>query len=244
MTKILVISDVHANLVALETVLADAGPVDETWCLGDVVGYGPDPNECIAMISDLPNLTCLMGNHDLAAIGDMGLDTFNGDARQSLLWQKENLTQESLSFLQDRPKEIQVHDQVSLVHGSPRDPVWEYVLNAMVALSNLAHFQTPWCFVGHSHFQAIFQYDPANEEINIKVPEVGLVYPVKDRAILNPGSVGQPRDRDIRAAYAIYDPEENTWQPKRVSYDFHKVQGRIITAGLPHRHAERLGGGW
>jgi len=244
LTKILVISDVHANLTALETVLADAGPVDETWCLGDVVGYGPDPNECIDIIRGLPNLTCLMGNHDLAAVGDMGLETFNGDARRSLLWQKENLTKESMLFLQDRPKVLQVHAQVSLVHGSPRDPVWEYVLNSMVAYSNLAHFQTPWCFVGHSHFQAIYQYDSEKKDVSFKVPSVSHIYPLNDRAILNPGSVGQPRDRDIRAAYAIYDSEANTWQPKRVNYDFHAVQDRILEAGLPPRHAERLGGGW
>lgn len=244
MTKILIISDVHANLTALETVLVDAGPVDETWCLGDVVGYGPDPNECIDLIRALPNLTCLMGNHDLAAIGDMGLETFNGDARRSLLWQKEALTRASLLFLQERPKELQVHGQVSLVHGSPRDPVWEYILNTLVAFNNLSHFHTPWCFVGHSHFQAIFQYKPVKEDFTIETPKSGQLYPLKDRAILNPGSVGQPRDRDVRAAYAIYDPEANTWQPMRVGYDFKKVQDRILAAGLPPRHAERLGGGW
>ena len=244
MTKILVISDVHANLTALETVLADAGSVDETWCLGDVVGYGPDPNECIAKIRGLPNLTCLMGNHDLAAIGDMGLEIFNGDARRSLLWQRQNLSQESVQFLQARPRDIQVLGQVSLAHGSPRDPIWEYVLNPLVALHNLAHFQTSWCFVGHSHFQFVFQYDPVKEEMNLKIPEIGQIFPLIDRAILNPGSVGQPRDRDIRAAYAIFEPEKNIWLPKRVSYNFKEVQDRIIDAGLPHRHAERLAGGW
>jgi diadenosine tetraphosphatase ApaH/serine/threonine PP2A family protein phosphatase len=244
LTKILIISDVHANLTALEAVLADAGPVDETWCLGDVVGYGPDPNECIAMIKGLPNLTCLMGNHDLAAIGDMGLETFNGDARRSLLWQKETLTKDSLEFLQARPKDLQVFGQVSLVHGSPRDPVWEYILNTQVALNNLSHFTTPWCLVGHSHFQAIFQYHPEKEDIRLVLTEPGVVYPMKDRAILNPGSVGQPRDRDTRAAYAIYDSEANTWQPKRINYDFSQVQDRIHKAGLPARHAERLSGGW
>jgi predicted phosphodiesterase len=244
LTKILVFSDVHANLAALEAVLADAGPVDEIWCLGDVVGYGPDPNECIARIRALPNLTCLMGNHDLAAIGDIQLGAFNNDARKSLLWQKETLSAESLVFLRDLPKEMQVCGQVSLAHGSPRDPIWEYVLNTMVALNNLEYFQTPWCCVGHSHFQAIFQYRPKEEQINIEIPEPGHVHNLEERAILNPGSVGQPRDRDTRAAYAIYDPEANTWQPKRARYDFHEVQDRILKAGLPPRHAERLSGGW
>lgn len=244
MTRILVISDVHANLTALESVLADAGQVDETWCLGDVVGYGPDPNECIDLIRSLPGLTYLLGNHDLAAMGDMVLETFNRDASRSLLWQRETLTKESISFLQEGPRELQVHDQVSLAHGSPRDPIWEYVLNTMVAMNNLAHFQTHWCFVGHSHFQAIFQYNTDNNEVTIEVPTANQVYHMKDRAILNPGSVGQPRDRDIRAAYAIFDPEANTWQPGRVSYDYQAVQERILAAGLPSRHAERLAGGW
>ena len=240
----MVISDIHANLTALETVLADAGVVDETWCLGDVVGYGPNPNECIAIIRELPNLTCLMGNHDQAAIGAIGSEPFNGDARRSLRWQKETLTKESKLFLQELPLELQVHGQVSLVHGSPRDPTWEYVLSPLVALQNLSHFQTPWCIVGHSHFQAIFQYHPSHEEVCIEVPKAGEVYPLKDRSILNPGSVGQPRDHDIRAAYAFYDPEANTWQPMRISYNFKEVQDRILKAGLPPRHAERLGGGW
>ncbi len=244
MTRVLVISDVHANVTALETVLADAGAIDETWCLGDVVGYGPDPNECIAIIRDLPNLTCLMGNHDLAAIGELGLETFNGDAHRSLLWQKETLTKESMLFLKERPKELQLRGQVSLVHGSPRDPIWEYILNTRVALNNLPHFQTLWCFVGHSHIQAIFHYFPLKEEVSFEVPKNGDVYPLIDRSFLNPGSVGQPRDRDIRAAYAIYDPEANTWQPKRISYNIQEVQDRILKAGLPPRHADRLGGGW
>lgn len=244
MTRILVISDVHANLTALETVLEDAGAVDETWCLGDIVGYGPDPNECIDIIRNLPNLTCLMGNHDQAAIGEMNLQIFNSEARRSLKWQKDTLTEESMLFLKECPKEMQVHGQVSLVHGSPRDPTWEYILSTIIASNNLPYFQTAYCFVGHSHFQTIFQYHSKQEEISCEAPKPGEVYALFDRAILNPGSVGQPRDRDIRAAYAIYDPEANSWQPKRISYNYPEVQERILKAGLPPRHAERLGGGW
>jgi predicted phosphodiesterase len=243
-SKILIFSDVHSNLSALEAVLSDAGPVDEIWCLGDVVGYGPNPNECIALIRELPNLTCLMGNHDLAAIGTLMLDAFNTDARKSLLWQREILTEESMEFLRIRPQEMQVSDQVSMAHGSPRDPVWEYILNTMVAYNNLDAFQTQWCCVGHSHFQVIFQYDPKDDEIKIEIPEPGKFYNLLERAILNPGSVGQPRDRDTRAAYAIYDSDQKTWLPKRVKYDFREVQDRILKAGLPSRHAERLSGGW
>ncbi len=114
----------------------------------------------------------------------------------------------------------------------------------LLARVNLDYFETSWCFVGHSHFQAIFQYHEAEDDISIEVPPVGEPYKLKDRAILNPGSVGQPRDRDPRAAYAIYQPRIHTWETHRVEYDILSVQKRILSAGLPPRHAERLSGGW
>ncbi len=244
MKKVLVISDVHANAVALEAVLTDAGKVDETWCLGDVAGYGPQPNECIERIRSLPNLTCMMGNHDFAAIGDMALETFNSDAKKALLWQRKLLSEESKSFLNSLSKELVVHGEVSLAHGSPRDPIWEYVMNTLVARINLTFFETPWCFVGHSHFQAVFQYHAKADDLSIEVPRPAEQYELKERAILNPGSVGQPRDRDPRAAYAIFSPKAHTWEPRRVEYDIKSVQKMILDAGLPPRHAERLAGGW
>lgn len=244
MTRILVISDVHANLTALKAVLADAGKVDQVWCLGDIAGYGPDPNECIEVIRELPKLTCMMGNHDYAAIGDMALETFNTDAKKALLWQKEALNEASKNFLRTLSQNVVVHGNVSLAHGSPRDPIWEYILNTLVARVNLDFFETPWCFVGHSHFQAVFQYHEENEDLTIEIPSPGESYKMTDRAILNPGSVGQPRDRDPRAAYAIYLPQSHLWEPRRVEYDIASVQKRILSSGLPTRHAERLAGGW
>ncbi len=244
MSRVLVISDIHANLTALEAVLADAGSVDEVWCLGDVVGYGPDPNECIQRLQELPALTYLMGNHDFAAIGDLPLETFNADARHSLLWQRKQLTEESRAFLRAASQKVEVRGAVSLAHGSPRDPIWEYILNTIVARINLEFFETAWCFVGHSHYQAVFQYNPENDDLTIEVPPPAERYGMIGRAILNPGSVGQPRDHDPRAAYAIYYPETHLWEPRRVEYDVRAVQKRIIEAGLPLRHAERLAGGW
>ncbi len=244
MSRILVLSDVHANLTALEAVLNDAGPVDEVWCLGDVVGYGPDPNECIERLRELPSLTCLMGNHDFAAIGDLALETFNADARRSLLWQREQLTDENKAFLRACRQQLEVRGDVSLAHGSPRDPIWEYILNTIVARINLEFFETAWCFVGHSHYQAVFQYNPESDDLTIEIPPPGERYGLIGRAILNPGSVGQPRDRDPRAAYAMYYPETHLWEPRRVEYDIRSVQKRIVEAGLPLRHAERLSGGW
>ena len=244
MTKVLVISDVHANAVALEAVLTDAGKVDEAWCLGDMVGYGPQPNECIGRIRSLPNLTCLMGNHDFAAIGNIPLETFNSDARKSLLWQRKMFSEESRIFLSSLPDELVVRGEVSLAHGSPRDPIWEYVMNTLVAKINLTFFDTPWCFVGHTHFQAVFQFHANTDDMSIVVPRPAEQFELKERAILNPGSVGQPRDRDPRAAYAIFSPEAHTWGPRRVEYDVKSVQKMILAAGLPSRHAERLAGGW
>jgi predicted phosphodiesterase len=244
MTKVLVISDVHANKPALEAVLADAGKVDEVWCLGDIVGYGPDPNECIERIQSLPGLTCMMGNHDYAAIGDMALETFNVDAKKALIWQRGMLTDANKKFLRTFLEEPKVCRSVTLVHGSPRDSIWEYIMNTLVARVNMDFFETPWCMVGHSHFQALFQYHAETDELTIEVPRPGEKYELKERAILNPGSVGQPRDRDPRAAYAIFDPEANIWEPHRVEYDIKSVQKRILDAGLPPRHAERLSGGW
>jgi predicted phosphodiesterase len=244
MTRVLVISDVHANAIALEAVLSNAGEFDMAWCLGDVVGYGPQPNECIDRIRSLPNLTCMMGNHDFGAVGESALETFNSDAKKALLWQRKLLSQESRIFLSSLPSELVVRGEVSLAHGSPRDPIWEYVMNTLVARINLSFFDTSWCFVGHSHFQAVFQFDSKIDDLSIMVPRPSEQYELKDRAILNPGSVGQPRDRDPRAAYAIFSPDEHIWEPRRVEYDIPAVQKMILDAGLPPRHAERLTGGW
>jgi predicted phosphodiesterase len=244
MTRVLVISDVHANIIALEAVLADAGAVSEVWCLGDIAGYGPNPNECIERIQALPNLTCMMGNHDYAAIGDMALEVFNSDAKKALLWQRQMLKETSRDFLRTLFQSPKVCGSITMVHGSPRDPIWEYIMNTLVARINLDFFETPWCLVGHSHFQAVFKHLPETDEMSIQVPAPGEIYAMKERAILNPGSVGQPRDRDPRAAYAIFDPDARTWEPRRVEYDIKTVQKRILDAGLPPRHAERLAGGW
>ena len=244
MSRILVISDIHGNLEALEAVLRDAEAVDQAWCLGDIAGYGPQPNECIARVKGLPELTCMLGNHDYAAISGISLDTFNSDARKALLRQREMLSEESKAFLGERMDKPVERGEVTLVHGSPRDTIWEYIINSIVARENLDHFWTRWCMVGHTHYQAIFQYHDKNDSITLEIPPLNSPYKMVERAILNPGSVGQPRDHDPRAAYAIYDSGENTWEPHRVEYDIHKVQKLIHKNGLPPRHADRLAEGW
>ena len=242
--RILVVSDIHANYTALEAVIARAGQIDETWCLGDLVGYGPDPNMVVEEIRGLPRLTCMLGNHDVAITGRMELAAFNGDARRSLTWTSNVLTADNMDFLRTLPHAATVRGDVTLAHGSPRDPVWEYILNTLSARLNFEHFGTPYCFVGHSHIQSVFQLDEKNDRVSMALARVGQPLHLRPREILNPGSVGQPRDRDPRAAYAIYDSESATWEACRVEYDIQSVQERVRQAGLPEKHAVRLAEGW
>lgn len=242
--RILVMSDIHANHTALEAVLQDAGQTDATWCLGDLVGYGPDPNLVIEQVRELPNLTCILGNHDAAIVRRMDFEAFNGDARLSLAWTESVLTADSFEFLQNLPRQLDMNKSVTLVHGSPRDPTWEYVLNTLTARLNFGEFETPYCFIGHTHIQSLFTMDAANDRVSAAMTRVGEVVSLTPRVIANPGSVGQPRDRDPRAAYAIFDSEKQTWEARRRAYDIPAVQLRIREAGLPPRHALRLAEGW
>jgi diadenosine tetraphosphatase ApaH/serine/threonine PP2A family protein phosphatase len=241
--RVLIISDIHANLTALEAVLADVGEFDTAWCLGDLVGYGPDPNECIARVRQLPNLICMLGNHDAAALKLIEADSFNQEARQAIYWTQKTLTLDSLAFLKSLPEKI-VFDHVTLAHGSPRQPVWEYLLDTRTATANFDHFETPYCFVGHTHLPVLYYLADEARMARLIVPDTPVELTLAPRAIINPGSVGQPRDRDPRAAYAIYNPEHNTWEYCRVAYDIQAVQERMRAASLPERHIQRLTAGW
>jgi len=242
--RVLVISDLHANDTAFKAVLADAGAVDQTWCLGDIVGYGPDPNQVVERVRGLPNLRCVFGNHDAALIHRMQLDVFNGDARASLNWAGAVLSEDNANFLRSLPPLDRIDGIATLAHGSPRDPTWEYVLTSLAARSNFSHFETPFCFVGHSHVQCVFELDEVENRVVASPNRIAEAVSLPRRTIANPGSVGQPRDRDPRAAYAIFDPEHRTWETRRVDYDIAMVQKRILDAGLPARHALRLAEGW
>ncbi len=240
--RALVISDIHANSIALKAVLDAAGKVDAVWCLGDLVGYGPDPNETIEIIKDLPNLICLLGNHDAAVLGQIRLDAFNREARESIEWMQSNISPDNLFFLKMLP-EKHVIGQVTLVHGSPRNPVWEYILDVHTAADNFPFFGTKVCLVGHTHLPVVYIHSTDKGTVNWALLPVGEKYVITDRVILNPGSVGQPRDHDRRAAFAILDTYRMTWMPERVEYDINEVQNRIKSSGLPTRHATRLGDG-
>jgi predicted phosphodiesterase len=241
--RVLIISDIHANLTALETVLEDAGQVDATWCLGDLVGYGPDPNECVDLIQTLPNLVCLLGNHDAAAIGQLNIDTFNPEARNSIEWQQDVLEPEQKAYLQSLPTSY-VNEQATLVHGSPRSPVFEYLLDNQLATENFPHFSTPYCFFGHTHLPSQFYLSTDQVLAKLIIPKPNTEFKLLFRTIINPGSVGQPRDRDPRASYAIFDSEKQTWAYRRIRYDIAAVQARMASVHLPERHIQRLEIGW
>jgi len=239
--RILVISDIHANLTALDAVLTDAGEFDAAWCLGDLVGYGPDPNECIAKVRALPNLRCIIGNHDAAALDQIDIKTFNTEARQALEWTQKTLTETSVSFLSSLQQKIEINN-VTLTHGSPRHPVWEYLMDSQTAALNFDYFSTPYCFVGHTHLPVV--YTREEKKLVVYKPTPNKKITLSPRTIINPGSVGQPRDHDPRAAYVIYNPEENTWDYRRLTYDIPAVQTRMADAQLPERHIVRLQAGW
>lgn len=241
--KILVTSDIHSNLDALQAVIEAAGVFDEAWCLGDIAGYGPDPNECISLVKNLPNLKCVMGNHDLALSSNRNLDVFNEEAKQAILISKKIISEESLAFLRELPEMISM-DIATLVHGSPQNPIWEYILEKYTALEAFEVVETQFTFVGHSHLPILFTQNAPGEISQRQLLQPGSVIHFNERAILNPGSVGQPRDNDPRASFGLFDPQNLTWEICRVEYDIPAVQKRIIAAGLPARHANRLSKGW
>ena len=242
--RTLIISDIHANLTALEAVLAEAGEIDAVWCLGDIVGYGPDPNECVTKVRQLPNLLCILGNHDAAAMKQIDADTFNPEARNAIIWTRNQLSDESMTFLGELPEVIKASDEVTITHGSPRHPVWEYLLDTHAATLNFDYFETPLCFVGHTHLPVIYSLDEDNYLARLGVPEAEEKIILPERAIINPGSVGQPRDRDPRAAFGLYDSEARSLKFGRAEYDIEAVQKRMREFNLPERHVQRLSAGW
>jgi len=242
--RVLIISDIHANLVALEAVLADAGPYDAAWCLGDLVGYGPNPNECVARVRALPGLICLLGNHDQAVLGDIDLRVFNGDARAAISWTQQTITPPTRDFLRSLLPEC-VYQDFTLVHASPRQPIWEYILDADIAYNNFPYIATPYCLVGHTHQPVIFHQVAPGGEVLEEDPDYLAPRPLaRQRLIINPGSVGQPRDNNPDAAYAVLDVEAEVWEYRRAAYDIAATQDRLRKAGLPERLAARLGYGW
>ncbi len=240
--RYLVLSDIHANLAALEAVLDDAGRFDFMWCLGDVIGYGPDPNECVSRLREFPHL-CLSGNHDWAALGKLDLRGFNTDARVSAEWTRKHLDPAARAYLQALPPS-RVEAGYTLAHGSPRQPIWEYILDALTADHNFEAFTTATCLVGHTHIPAIYfmpEGSTGNQHCEPRAPQWKRPIQLNSgRWIVNPGSVGQPRDGNPDASYGILDLEANTWEYRRVRYPVHETQRHMREQGLPARLIERL----
>jgi predicted phosphodiesterase len=233
--RVAVVSDIHSNLHALEATLAaiEAEAPDELWCLGDLVGYGPRPNECCTAIADRADVS-LAGNHDLAVRGTLDLEEFGGEAAVAARWTREVLAPEAHAFLDRLEPEGAAHG-VALYHGSARDPIWEYVLSDEAARATLALADSALVLVGHSHValqvvESRIELAPGGAEVEL----AGM------RALLNPGSVGQPRDGDPRAAYLLLDLDAQRASFRRVEYDVKRTQREIRDAGLPEMLAGRL----
>lgn len=233
-----VLSDIHGNLEALRAVLADAASrSDGVFCLGDVVGYGADPDACVEIVAERAQVWAA-GNHDYGVAGLVGLDWFNRYARAACVWTRDRLDDDHRRYLGERPL-VGAVDDATLVHASPVHPEeWDYLVEPGDGYAAFASFATRLCFVGHSHVPAVWSLGSSGPDYRSGPAEIALE--AGRRYIVNVGSVGQPRDRDPRAAYAVWDLEGGCVSIRRVPYDLAGARQKIIAAGLPRFLADRL----
>jgi predicted phosphodiesterase len=243
--RVAVISDIHSNLAALEAVIQAAGKVDEWWCMGDIVGYGPDPNEVIGVIRDL-RATCIRGNHDDGVQRLNELAWFNSTAGRALDWTARQLSDASWGFLRVLPRTIALDGGYHLVHGSPRDELTEYVTSSQIAEASLKLISEDVCFIGHTHVPSSFVQAPNRVSVDVsrRLDGESIQLEPAARQILNAGSVGQPRDGDARAAYGILDTTDRTFTWLRVAYGIGVTQEKMRSAALPTILIDRLSEGW
>lgn len=242
MTRALLLSDVHANLVALETVLREAPPGAPVWVTGDTVGYGPDPADVLALLRER-DAALVAGNHDLAVAGRIGVGDFNRDAADAALMHRSWLSAEDRDFLASLPL-VSSRDSFSLVHGSLREPVWEYVLDREAARACLERASTEHCCNGHTHLPTAFFWREGIRRLDVREPRDGETVELRGRrALVNAGSVGQPRDGDPRAAWALVDTERGTVTFRRTRYDVAETQRRMRARGMPAFLIDRLSHG-
>jgi diadenosine tetraphosphatase ApaH/serine/threonine PP2A family protein phosphatase len=238
--RLAVLSDIHSNLVALDAVLEDlaAQPaVDEIWACGDIVGYGPQPNEVIARLVER-GARAVMGNHDGAAVGRVDVAWFNDAAAAAIGWTAKVLNAASREWLDALPERL-VDEELTAVHGSPRDPVWEYITSPDVAAANLAAFETRICLFGHTHFPVVYAETGAGMSEATGVARGPIPLP-GSRLLLNPGSVGQPRDGNRDSSYFVLDLDASTVEFRRVAYDIGATQALMREVGLPRWLIDRL----
>ena len=238
--RVAVLSDIHANLPALDAVLGAAGAVDAIWHLGDVVGYGPDPNGVVRRLRDVGAIG-VRGNHDAAAVGGPEIEWFNPDARRAMEWTRGVLEPDARAWLADLP-ERRTEAGIDLVHGSPRQPTWEYVTTSAEARANLALLDTAVGLHGHTHVPVAWLED--GDDVRLLRRRGGDELALDDRrALINPGSVGQPRDGNPEAAFLILDPEAARLEWHRVAYDIAAVQAAMRKVSLPAFLVNRLARG-
>ena len=247
--RVAVLSDIHGNLPALEAVLTAVAPYDALWQLGDIVGYGPQPDEVVTRLrAESAGGVC--GNHDAAALGRIDSNWFNDDARTAVHWTADRIDGDTRQWLGNLPQRAVEHvdgedaheRSFTLVHGSPRDPSWEYVVSSAVAEASFRAFDTAHCLVGHTHVPLVFRDDDG--AVETLAPSPGSQLPLDARrTILNPGSVGQPRDGDPRACAMVLDTDAMTAEWHRVEYPIATTQERMRSVGLPRRLVERLSQG-
>lgn len=236
-----IIADIHANLPAFKAVLEDIvrqGGANKLWCLGDIVGYGPDPHECIELLCQTDHV-CVAGNHDWAAIGKVDTSYFNPDAAAACHWTTKQLDSADVRYLANLSLVIEDGD-FTLVHGSPREPIWEYLVSTGMAKENFAYFKSQYCLVGHSHVPLVFSYGGGDACSGSRFSTSVELVKDGNRLIINPGGVGQPRDGDPQASYAIYDSETRLVKLYRVPYDIRATQDRMVKCGLPLSLVARL----
>jgi predicted phosphodiesterase len=241
--RVAVLSDIHGNLHALDAVLESvaADAPDAVWCLGDLVGYGPRPNRCCTLVAERADV-CLIGNHDLGVLGRLDLDDFSYDAAASARWTAEVLEDEPRAFLASLEPAGEAHD-VAFYHASARDPVWEYVLTPVAALASFSSSEARILLVGHSHIALAFALVDWTLETIIAPADMELDLSGDGRWIVNPGSVGQPRNGDPRACYMLLDLDAGRADYRRVEYPVERTQAEIRERGLPEPLAERLAQG-
>ena len=233
-----IFGDIHGNLEALETVLSHCKKesVDRYLCLGDIVGYGANPDQCCDIVREMGCPT-VAGNHDWAVCGKLSIEFFNTYAKQAVYWTRDNIKEENMTFLRELPLVHEVNDDITLVHGSLNFPdLFDYIQTSQDARLSLEKLRTRVCFLGHSHVPVTFFSGPMvsysmSYEINLKGFE---------KALVNVGSVGQPRDENPKSCFAIYDSEKEMVKITRLEYDIEATGRKILDAGLPEILAERL----
>jgi diadenosine tetraphosphatase ApaH/serine/threonine PP2A family protein phosphatase len=243
--RYIIVSDIHSNLEALQAVFKDIGkvsPSDKIVCLGDVVGYGPNPNECVEFIAERTSFT-IMGNHDHALLGLTDLEYFNPYAAYALLWTQDVLSDQNRKILETYQISVR-ENHILFVHATPKDPLnWDYISTPADAIYHLKDMTEPISFIGHSHIPVYYALDGKNRLIEERKDAFTLQIRNGFRYIINVGSVGQPRDRNPSAAYAIYDLDKKRVEVRRVPYDIQTTQQKMRKVNLPVFLIERLSRG-